>query len=78
LARISSASPCSATKTTADVAYALANLLGGHDPQIAARKLLDEYGGALGIAACLELPWDRDDIAVADATTISTSRSPAS
>lgn len=54
----------------ADVADAPANLLGGHDPQIASRKLLDEHRGTRGIAVRLELSRDRDDVAVADATDL--------
>jgi hypothetical protein len=53
-----------------DVADALADLLGGHDPQIAIRKFLHEHRGARGIAAGLKLPRDRDDVAVADATNL--------
>jgi hypothetical protein len=55
---------------TADVADALADLLGGHDPQIAARKLLNQHGGTWGITMDLELAWNRDDVAVADATNL--------
>lgn len=57
-------------QTSSYVADALAHLLSGHDPQVAAWEFLDEYRRARGIAVGLELPWDRDDVAVADATDL--------
>lgn len=41
-------------QTSSYVADALADLLGGHDPQIAIRELLHEHRGARSVAAGLE------------------------
>jgi hypothetical protein len=57
-------------QTSSDVADALADLLGGLDPQITIRKLLDQHGGTRGISMGLELPRDRDDVAIADAADL--------
>jgi hypothetical protein len=41
--------------TRTDLLYALTNLLCRHDPQITARKLLDQHGGIFGLCL-LTLP----------------------
>lgn len=56
--------------TLADVADALVDLLGGHDPQLTSRKLLDQHRGPRSIALGLELPRNRDHVAVADAADL--------
>jgi hypothetical protein len=53
-----------------DVVYALANLICGHDPQLAPWKLLHEHRGARDIALSLELSRDRDHVAVADTANL--------
>lgn len=57
-------------QTSSNIADTLANLLGGHDPQIATRKLLHKHRGTGGIATGLELTRERDDVAVADAADL--------
>src|SRR6266567_1639183 len=42
----------------------------GHDPQLAVREVLDDDGGANGVAELLQFAGERDDVAVADATDL--------
>src|ERR1700729_3207972 len=57
-------------QTPPDVANALTDLLRRHDPQITIRKRLHEHRGARCVAVGLELPRDRDHVAIADATDL--------
>jgi hypothetical protein len=54
----------------ADVADPLPHLIRAHDPELALRRLLDEHRGPGHEPAGLELPRQRDDVAVPDAANL--------
>lgn len=56
--------------TLTDGADSLAQLLGRHDPKLAAIELLDEHGRARRVTVRFELAGDRNHVAVADATDL--------